>query len=98
MADAVIASTPDAWTPLQTDLRPFAEDVALQRFEEGTDTSGLNGQDFLTLPGEVDQFIKLAQLGWGAQLGSGKRIGYYQVIALLQNMLTAQLGRGVPRR
>lgn len=95
---AVISSTPDAWDPLQTDLRPFAEEVVLNRFEEGIDTSGLNGQDFLTLPQEVDEFIKLAQIGWGAQLGTGKRIGYWPTVALLQNLLTAHIGRGVPRR
>ncbi len=95
MADpAILTSTPDAWLPLSTDLRPYLEENILNRFEEPP----IDGRDFEICPPELDEFIKLAQIGWGAQLGEGKRLGYWSTVALIQNFLTAYIGRGVPTR
>jgi hypothetical protein len=91
---AIITSSPDAWSPLATDLTKWAEDVVLQRFEEPV----IDGRDLEVFPPELDQMIQLAQIGWGAQLGSGERIGYWAAVALIQNFLTAHIGRGVPTR
>ena len=94
MSAAVVSSSPAAWTPLATDLRPVAEDAIGNRMEEVS----LNGIDFTTMPPELVQVIELAQLGWGAQLGTGKRLGYWATVALLRDFLTAHVNKAVPTR
>jgi hypothetical protein len=48
-------------------------------------------------PPEVIQMIQLAQLGWGAQLGAGRRISTWTAATLLRDMLTAYINWGTPR-
>jgi len=48
-------------------------------------------------PNEVWQFLQLAQLGWGAQLGTNRRISIQAVLVLLQEMLKVYENLGQPR-
>jgi|SRR5215472_12223806 len=48
-------------------------------------------------PNELWQFVTLAQLGWGAQLGTNKRINLWSTIVLLQEMLKAYENLGSVR-
>lgn len=91
---AILTSTPDAWTPLNTDLRPWAEEVVGARMEE----LKIDGRDLAPVPIEITEVIQLAQIGWGAQLGAGRRIGYWAAAALFRDMLTAHINAGVPTR
>ena len=50
------------------------------------------------IPNEVLQFLQLAQLGWGAQLGAGRRLSIQATIVLLQEMLKAFENAGQPRQ
>jgi hypothetical protein len=104
MAAAVLSSAPAAWTTLQTSLVNYAEDKIGNRLEapklapgDLASTVPAASPFAANLPDEIRQIILLAQLGFGAQLGAGKRIGHWTAALLLRDMLTAYINAGVPR-
>lgn len=97
MSATLTSSTPD-WTPLPFDPTKMLEENVGDRFEETNLLFTDPRSGVPDIPTEVDQFIKLAQIGWGAQVGAGKRLGYWATVALIQNILTVHIGLGVPRK
>lgn len=47
-------------------------------------------------PQELIQFIQLAQLGWGAQLGTNRRINFWAAAELIAQMIDSLQNQGVP--
>src|SRR5436853_4394124 len=84
------------WTTLLTNLAPVAEDVIGNRLEAVKLNPGdlavsvPPGSPFTAnLPSEVRQTVDLFARGFGAALGTNKKLGHWATALLLRDMLTA---------
>ena len=79
-------------TGLATDLSLY-EDV----LKPSHLTLNVNPADLESLPDEIRQLVDVFQQLWGNQIGSGKRLEFSVTIRLLELMLQAYKGIGLPR-
>jgi len=85
-------SSTGAFTGLATDLTPYEDTqrpsvVALK----------MAGVDLQTPPDEIRQMIRIFQDGWGALLGSGKRLDYWVTVRMLELYLQTTKNDGIQR-
>jgi len=81
------------WTGLSTSLAPIL-DTALPA---PLTVNNLQGVDFVNPPDEIRQFLRLAQDGWGATVGAGKRLDFTATVLLVEKFLQAYKQQGLPR-
>lgn len=89
---AATLSSSGTWTGLSTTLTDF-EDTA--KPIPGSIT--IHPTDLATIPDEIRQMIRLAQDGWGASIGAGKRLDFWCTVTLLEKFFSAYRALGVPR-
>lgn len=85
-------SSANAWTGLKTNLAPY-EDVQ----QPAPMTVKIHPDDLANPPDEIGQFLRLAQAGFGALLGSGKRLDFGTTIQLVEQFLKTYKTQGFPR-
>lgn len=89
MADLSSSGT---WTALKSNLAKV-EDVA----KAGPLATFLHPDDLGAPPDEIRQMIRLAQDGWGALLGTNRRLDFWTTAKMVQLMLQAYTQPGAPR-
>jgi hypothetical protein len=92
---SAVLSAAGTFTPLATDLTKFADtngDLA------GGGALPIAPTDLQTEPDEIRQLVRVFQDGWGAQLGTNKRLDYWATCLLVEMMLKAHReSNGRPR-
>lgn len=101
MPAPAVLSAAGTWTPLQTDLSQMQDTMGsgqqgqLPAVAIADLTAASTTAPFASVPDEIVQMIKLAQAGWGTQLGANKRLDYWSTCMLLELFLQAHRTKGV---